>query len=73
MSLTKADWGKIHARAYKDSAFRHKLETDPTAAVREWHSVEYKDKKLDKIVDLSEWDKAKASADDGDWPPPACC
>ena len=35
-TLTKTDWGKIHAKAYKENDFRTRLETDPTAAVKEW-------------------------------------
>ena len=71
--LTKADWGKIHAKAYKDKGFRRKLETDPTAAVKEWFAEEYPKRRmtLDRIVDLSEWMKLKVT--DEDWPPPACC
>jgi hypothetical protein len=34
--LTNTDWGKIHAKAWKEPAFREKLETDPTAAIKEY-------------------------------------
>jgi hypothetical protein len=73
-ALSNADWGKIHARAYKDDVFRSKLETDPTGAVKEWFVQEYgKDStELDRILDLSEWLKTTQNAQ-GDWPPPACC
>jgi hypothetical protein len=48
--LTDQDWGKIHARAWTDPDFRYKLETDPTAAVKEYgRSV---GKTFEKIVRL---------------------
>jgi hypothetical protein len=34
--LTSEDWGRIHARAWRDYEFRKKLETDPTAALRDY-------------------------------------
>jgi hypothetical protein len=36
--LTNADWGKIHATAWKDPRFRTTLEQDPTAAIRHYLS-----------------------------------
>lgn len=36
IELTNADWGKIHAKAWREPAFKTKLEEDPTAAVREY-------------------------------------
>ena len=76
MALTGKDWCKIHAKAYKDQAFRTQLETDPTAAIRTWHAQEYKkeQKSLDKIVDLTSWLNATAADEGGDkCPPPGCC
>jgi hypothetical protein len=34
VALTNQDWGKIHAKAWRDPKFRHLLETDPTAAIK---------------------------------------
>jgi hypothetical protein len=71
MALTQADWKKIYAKAYKDAKFRSKLESDPTAAIREYHIGEHGKEmaKGAKIVDLAAWLK---SSDEG-FPPPACC
>lgn len=32
--LTESDWGKIHAKAWRDAKFRKLLETDPTKAIK---------------------------------------
>lgn len=34
--ISPADWGRIHAKAWLDETFRHKLETDPTAALHQF-------------------------------------
>jgi hypothetical protein len=34
--LTNADWGKIHAKAWREPAFRELLETDPTTAIKQY-------------------------------------
>jgi hypothetical protein len=34
--VTNEDWGKIHAKAWKDPEFRKKLESDPTAAIHQY-------------------------------------
>ncbi len=34
--ITNEDWGKIHAKAWKDHAFRSLLEKDPTAAIHQY-------------------------------------
>lgn len=68
-NLTKDDWVEIHAKAWKDPKFRLLLETDPTAAIKGWaHDVS---RKVDKIVDLSDWIKKDES--DWDYGPPSCC
>jgi hypothetical protein len=36
VEISNHDWGRIHAKAWLDPAFRHKLETDPTSALREF-------------------------------------
>ncbi len=33
-NLSNTDWGKIHAKAWRDPKFRKLLETDPTAAIK---------------------------------------
>jgi hypothetical protein len=71
MALAREDWKKIYAKAYKDQAFRTKLETDPTGAIKEYHLGEH-GKELatgHQIMDISDWLK---SSDEG-FPPPACC
>ncbi|MEW2917428.1 MULTISPECIES: hypothetical protein [Ruegeria] len=72
---TNEDWGKMHAKAWKDPEFRTLLEQDPTAAVKAYG--EEIGKTFSKIVnvgdkpddvhddDLHEHDTAVA--------PPACC
>jgi hypothetical protein len=39
--LTNADWGKIHAMAWREPRFGKLLENDPTAAVREYLEAKY--------------------------------
>ncbi len=36
IELTNADWGKIHAKAWREPQFKTKLEQDPTAAIKEY-------------------------------------
>jgi hypothetical protein len=40
--LTEADWGKIHAKAWKEPKFRRLLETDPARAIRTYYRQAYK-------------------------------
>jgi hypothetical protein len=35
-SITEADWTQIYAKAWADDAFRTLLETDPTAALKQY-------------------------------------
>jgi hypothetical protein len=52
--LTDVDWGKIHARAWLNPEFRKLLESDPTAAIREYEKVTGKKPgHFDKIVRLT--------------------
>jgi hypothetical protein len=72
---TKEDWGKIHAKAWKDPQFRQLLETNPTEAVKKYGNEV--GKAFDKIVAVD------PPPNPGDvpeelWPllhqaPPACC
>jgi hypothetical protein len=34
--ISDADWGKIHAKAWRDPEFRRLLETDPTQAIHSY-------------------------------------
>lgn len=72
---TKADWGHIHAKAWKDKEFRALLETDPKEALAQFGKET--GKTFDKVVkvkakpkgvhvdDLHKHVDAKV--------PPACC
>lgn len=40
--LSDADWGKIHAKAWKEPKFRKLLETDPGRAIRTYYKATYK-------------------------------
>ena len=33
--LTETEWGQITAKAWRDAAFRHRLESDPEQAIRD--------------------------------------
>jgi hypothetical protein len=67
--LTKDDWAKIHAKAWKEPEFRYLLETDPTKAIKEWaHAA---GRTVEKIVDLSDWIKKEER--DWNYGPPSCC
>lgn len=52
--LSDEDWGKIHAMAWLDPKFRKLLESDPTAAIRQYEkSIGKKSGHFDKIVRLT--------------------
>jgi hypothetical protein len=34
--LTNVDWGKLHAKAWREPAFRDLLESDPTEAIKQY-------------------------------------
>ncbi|MGZ3391023.1 MAG: hypothetical protein ACXVCF_15700 [Isosphaeraceae bacterium] len=73
--LTNVDWGKIHAKAWREEEFRRLLETDPTKAVRDY--AQQNGLKVTKIV------KLRPAPDPHDIPPefwddvnpfpPSCC
>lgn len=80
IELTNADWGKIHAKAWREPPFKTKLEQDPTAAVRE-----YLEQKLGRSVTSSKIKMVtlRPAPDPDDIPPdfwedvnpfpPSCC
>ena len=71
-ALTKADWGKIHAKAWSDAKFRKLLESDPTKAVRKYGREV--GKTFTKIVKVVRKPKgAKEHLERAHRHPPACC
>lgn len=70
--ITGDDWGEIHARAWRDAKFKELLETDPSAAIKQYgDSV---GKKFNKIVFV----RPKPDIADEFLPfvnpfPPSCC
>jgi hypothetical protein len=79
--LTDDDWGKVHAKAWREDAFRIKLETDPTSAIQEYALQENTEnarnfnlKKL-RIVKLRPRpeDVPEEFWDDVNPFPPSCC
>jgi hypothetical protein len=79
--LTDEDWGKIHARAWLYPEFRKLLESDPTAAVREYEKIIGKKAGyFDKIVRLPAYPSKTATKSIPEevlqkaapWPPWCC-
>ena len=72
---TKSDWGKMHAKAWKDPAFRKLLETDPTKAVKAY--AKEAGKTFDKLVTIAKKPQGVPpelrSAHSTAQVPPACC
>ena len=70
---TNEDWGHIHAKAWKDSKYRHLLETDPTAAVKAYGKET--GKTFDKIVhvDNKPAHASESTLHTAHLGPPACC
>ncbi len=72
---TKKDWGHIHAKAWKDAAFRKLLETDPKKAI-DLYGKE-KGKTFSKIVKIGPKPKGVHKDDLAKHAsaiaPPACC
>ena len=72
---TKKDWGKIHAKAWRDPYFRELLEQDPKAAIELYAKVE--GKKFSQVVKLgpkpSGVDDDKLHEHEDALVPPACC
>jgi len=50
--VTAEDWGKIHAKAWRDPGFKYLLETNPTEAVKQYGKEV--GKTFTKIVDVRE-------------------
>ena len=69
------DWGRIHAKAWRDPAFRTLLETDPAKAVAKYGKEV--GKTFDKVVKVRARPKGVADAElhkQADaTTPPACC
>jgi hypothetical protein len=79
--LTDADWGKIHAKAWREPDFRKLLESDPTKAVREYEkSIGRKPGYFTQIVRLPNYPTQKTAASIPEevleraapWPPWCC-
>lgn len=71
--LTEEDWGKIHAKVWTDPHFRTLLETDPTAAIKQYaHEA---GKTIHKIVTVPERPPGISDIDLHHYkhPPVACC
>ncbi len=70
---TKSDWGKIHAKAWKDPSYRKLLETDPTKALKQY--AKESGKTFDKLVTVSPKPKGVApeKLNTQMKAPPACC
>lgn len=72
---TNKDWGQIHAKAWRDPAFRTLLEQDPKKALVQYGKEV--GKTFDKIVKISPRPKGVAAEDlakhENATAPPACC
>ena len=72
---TNEDWGKMHAKAWKDPEYRAMLEQDPTAAVHAYG--EEVGKTFTQIVNIGEKPSDASDDDlhnhDDAVAPPACC
>jgi hypothetical protein len=72
---TNKDWGQIHAKAWRDPAFRTLLETDPTKAVEKYGKEV--GKSFDKLVKVRPRPKGvpdeKLDTHADATTPPACC
>ena len=71
--ISNEEWGKIHAKAWRDPKFRALLESDPTAAIKQYGKEV--GKLYTKIVKLEARppDVSDADLDQADQFPPACC
>lgn len=79
--LTGSDWGKIHAKAWRDSDFRKLLETDPTQAITNY--IEDEEKKKGRKFNRTKLKMVKLRPRPHDIPdqfledvnpfPPSCC
>ena len=71
---TKKDWGQIHAKAWRDPAFRKLLEMDPTKAVKTYAKEAGKTfTKVVKVAKKPKGDPEKLHKSPVAMTPPACC
>ena len=75
--VSNEDWGRIHARAWKDPVFRDLLESDPTAALKQYGREQTPPKTYNKLVTLRAAPDPKEVPEQF-WPavnpfPPSCC
>jgi hypothetical protein len=74
--LTSDDWGRIHGKAWRDPRFKLLLESDPTAAIKEYVDGQpsLKGKKL-RIVQVRPRPRGVDDdfLDDINPFPPSCC
>jgi hypothetical protein len=78
--LTNLDWGKIHAKAWREPDFRTLLETNPTEAIRTYERLE---KERGRRLNLKVLVKVAPAPDPKEIPecfwedinpfPPSCC
>ena len=72
---TNKDWGKIHAKAWRDAEFRKLLEQDPRKAVTQYGKEV--GKTFDRIVRITPKPKGVPAEDlhrhEDATAPPACC
>ncbi len=72
---TNKDWGRIHAKAWRDAEFRKLLEQDPKRALAQYGKEV--GKTFDKIVKIGRKPKGVADEDldrhKNATAPPACC
>jgi hypothetical protein len=71
--ISNEEWGKIHAKAWRDPEFKRLLETDPTKAIRDYGKEV--GKTFDRIVTVRD---KPTDVSEEHWPtfhqvPPACC
>jgi len=72
---SKKDWGAIHAKAWREPAFRKLLEQDPKAALAEYGTLV--GKTFDKVVKIGPKpkgvEKEHLHKHESAMAPPACC
>jgi hypothetical protein len=72
---TKKDWGRIHAKAWREPAFRTLLEQDPKKALAQYGKEV--GKTFDKVVKVASppkgVDKDSFHKHENATAPPACC
>lgn len=72
---TNKDWGRIHAKAWRDPQFRKLLEQDPKKAIAQYGKEV--GKKFDRVVKVTPKPKGVKAEDlhrhENATAPPACC